>query len=55
MGFCVCWTGGGIAEWGRMLVPIREGSECVLGFVLLMCIKGIFRYECVSFCQGGRV
>ena len=38
-----------------MLVPIREGSECVLGFVLVMCIKGIVRYVCVSFFQAARV
>ena len=38
-----------------MLVPIREGSECVLGCVFVMCIKEIIRYVCVSFCQGARV
>ena len=37
-----------------MLVPKREGSECVLGFVLVMCIKEIFRYVSISFCQGAR-
>ena len=27
-----------------MLVPKRDGSECVFEFVLVMCIKEIVRY-----------
>ena len=35
-----------------MLPPIGEGVEYVLEFVLAICIKGIVRCLCKSFCQG---